>query len=56
MVWVIKSEWHSVEKRYGAEIDEYVLSQIYPDSVSYTHLTLPTILKMLLMMLDGMLI
>lgn len=32
MVWVIKSEWHSVEKRYGAEIDEYVLSQIYPDS------------------------
>jgi hypothetical protein len=32
MVWVIKSEWHSVEKRYGAEIDESILSEIYPDA------------------------
>lgn len=32
MVMVIKSEWHSVEKRYSAEIDEYILSEIYPDA------------------------
>jgi len=31
MVWIVKSEWHSVEKRYGAEIDESLLSEIYPD-------------------------
>ena len=31
MVQVIKSEWHSVEKRYGFEIDEHVLNEIYPD-------------------------
>ena len=30
MVWIVKSEWHSVEKRYGAEIDESLLSEIYP--------------------------
>lgn len=32
MVQVIKSEWHSVEKRYSAEIDEDTLSEIYPDA------------------------
>ncbi len=31
MVYVVKSEWHQVEKRYGAEIDESILSEIYPD-------------------------
>jgi hypothetical protein len=31
MVWIVKSEWHSVEKRYSAEIDESLLSEIYPD-------------------------
>ena len=29
---VIKSEWHSVEKRYGFELDENVLNEIYPDA------------------------
>lgn len=28
---VIKSEWHSVEKRYAIEIDEYIVSEVYPD-------------------------
>ena len=32
MVTVVKSEWHSVEKRYSAEIDEDILSEIYPDA------------------------
>lgn len=32
MVQVVKSEWHSVEKRYGFEIDEDVLNEIYPDA------------------------
>lgn len=31
MVTVVKSEWHQVEKRYSAEIDEDILSEIYPD-------------------------
>ena len=31
MVQVVKSEWHQVEKRYGLEIDDSVLSEIYPD-------------------------
>ena len=31
MVTVVKSEWHQVEKRYSIEIDEEVLSGIYPD-------------------------
>lgn len=31
MVNVVKSEWHQVEKRYGLEIDEGILSEIYPD-------------------------
>ena len=31
MVQVVKSEWHQVEKRYGAEIDESVLAEIYDD-------------------------
>ena len=29
MVQVVKSEWHQVEKRYSAEIDESVLEEIY---------------------------
>jgi hypothetical protein len=28
---IVKSEWHQVEKRYSADIDEVVLSEIYPD-------------------------
>ena len=28
---VIKSEWHQVEKRYEAEIDEDTIADIYPD-------------------------
>lgn len=31
MVTIVKSEWHQVERRYGLEIDEEVLQQIYPD-------------------------
>jgi hypothetical protein len=31
MVTVVKSEWHSVEKRYSAEIDEDILAEIYPE-------------------------
>ena len=31
MVTVVKSEWHQVEKRYSIEIDESVISEIYPD-------------------------
>ena len=31
MVAVVKSEWHQVEKRYGAEFDTDLLSEIYPD-------------------------
>lgn len=31
MVTVVKSEWHQVERRYSIEIDEDVLSTIYPD-------------------------
>ena len=32
MVTVVKSEWHQVERRYGLEFDEDLLSEIYPDS------------------------
>jgi hypothetical protein len=32
MMRIIKSEWHSVERRYGAEIDEDTLNDIYPDA------------------------
>jgi len=32
MVTVVKSEWHQVEKRYGLDIDEDVLNDIYPDA------------------------
>jgi hypothetical protein len=32
MVTLVKSEWHSVEKRYSIEIDEDTLNDIYPDS------------------------
>lgn len=31
MVTIIKSEWHQVERRYGLDIDEDILQQIYPD-------------------------
>ncbi len=29
---IVKSEWHSVERRYAAEIDEDTLNDIYPDA------------------------
>lgn len=29
---VVKSEWHQVEKRYGAVIDEDVINDVYPDA------------------------
>ena len=29
---VIKSEWHSVEKRYAIDIDENVINEIYEDA------------------------
>ena len=32
MVTVVKSEWHQVERRYGIDLDEDILSEIYPDS------------------------
>ena len=32
MVQVVRSEWHSVERRYGAVIDEDVINEIYPDA------------------------
>jgi hypothetical protein len=32
MMRIIKSEWHSVERRYAAEIDEDTLNDIYPDA------------------------
>lgn len=31
MVMIVKSEWHSVERRYGINIDESMLEEIYPD-------------------------
>lgn len=31
MVSVVKSEWHQVEKRYGAVINADILQEIYPD-------------------------
>lgn len=31
-VSVVKSEWHSVERRYGAVIDEDVINDVYPDA------------------------
>lgn len=31
MVTIVKSEWHQVEKRYQLEVDEDLLSEIYPD-------------------------
>jgi hypothetical protein len=31
MVTIVKSEWHSVEKRYALVITEDDLTQIYPD-------------------------
>jgi hypothetical protein len=31
MVTIVKSEWHQVEKRYGLDIDEHIVSEIYPD-------------------------
>ena len=32
MVTVVKSEWHQVERRYALELDEDILSEIYPDA------------------------
>ena len=29
---VVKSEWHSVERRYGINIDENLLNEIYEDA------------------------
>ena len=29
---VIKSEWHSVEKRYAIDIDENLINEIYEDA------------------------
>ena len=29
---VIKSEWHSVEKRYAIDIDENLINEIYQDA------------------------
>ena len=31
MVSIVKSEWHSVEKRYGIEIDRDLFGEIYCD-------------------------
>ena len=31
MVTVVKSEWHQVERRYGIDLDEDLMSEIYPD-------------------------
>lgn len=31
MVFIVKSEWHQVEKRYGVELDLELLQDIYPD-------------------------
>lgn len=29
---IIKSEWHSVEKRYATDIDENLINEIYEDA------------------------
>ena len=29
---IIKSEWHSVEKRYAVDIDENLINEIYEDA------------------------
>jgi hypothetical protein len=31
MVSIVKSEWHSVEKRYEIEIDRFLFGEIYSD-------------------------
>lgn len=31
MVQVIKSEWHQVEKRYGFDLDESIVADVYPE-------------------------
>jgi hypothetical protein len=31
MVFIVKSEWHQLERRFGIEFDEDIISQIYPD-------------------------
>ena len=28
---IVKSEWHQVEKRYAIEVDEQLVSEVYPD-------------------------
>ena len=32
MMRVIKSEWHSVERRYAIDIDEDTINEIYPNA------------------------
>lgn len=32
MVQLVKSEWHQVEKRYGLDIDEGTVAEVYPDA------------------------
>lgn len=31
MVTIVKREWHQVESRYSADIDEDFISEVYPD-------------------------
>jgi len=31
MVTIVKSEWHSVEKRFSIDVDVALLADIYPD-------------------------
>ena len=31
MVFIVKSEWHQLERRYGIEFDEDIIGKIYPD-------------------------
>jgi hypothetical protein len=31
MVMIVKSEWHQVEKRYGIDLDESLMAEIYPE-------------------------
>lgn len=28
---IVKSEWHQVEKRYALEVDENLVSEVFPD-------------------------
>ena len=31
MVFIVKSEWHQLERRFGIEFDEDIISEIYPN-------------------------